>query len=109
MGIKNTDPKIWKYFRHKDIVKEESIWGNKLFEVNGFFGNSYCPLISVYMCGKPRRNKNKCNFDVRLTKLITAPHRPFRKMSKEVLLKLMKKGNIEAKREFMMRINNKNK
>lgn len=48
-----------------------------------------------------------CNFDVRETKLITSPHRPFRKLPKKNLLKLMSKGNVEAKREFMMRLNSK--
>lgn len=107
MGIINTDPKVWKYFRHGDIVKDEYVWGNKLFKVHSFHGNWYCPLMSVYMCGKPKTNGNMCNFDVRLTKLITSPHRPFRKIPKKTLVKLMSKGNVEAKREFIMRINSK--
>lgn len=107
MGIINTDPKVWKYFKHGDIVKDEYVWGDKLFEVHSFHGNWYCPLMSVYMCGKPKTNRNMCNFDVRETKLITAPHRPFRKIPKKTLVKLMSKGNVEAKREFIMRINSK--
>ena len=31
MGIINTDPKVWKYFKHGDIVKDEYVWGDKLF------------------------------------------------------------------------------
>lgn len=107
MGIINTDPKVWKYFKHGDIVKDEYVWGDKLFEAHSFHGNWYCPLMSVYMCGKPKTNGNMCNFDVRETKLITAPHRPFRKIPKKTLVKLMSKGNVEAKREFIMRINSK--
>ena len=107
MGIINTDPKVWKYFKHGDIVKDEYVWGDKLFEVHSFHGNWYCPLMSVYMCGKPKTNGNMCNFDVRLTKLITAPHRPLRKIPKKTLVKLMSRGNLEAKREFIMRINSK--
>lgn len=107
MGIINTDPKVWKYFKHGDIVKDEYVWGNKLFEVHSFHGNWYCPLMSVYMCEKPKTNGNMCNFDVRETKLITAPHRPFRKIPKKTLVKLMSRGNLEAKREFIMRINSK--
>lgn len=107
MGKENTDPKIWKYFKYGDIVRCEYTWGKKLFEVHSFHGNWYCPLMSVYMCGKPRTNGNMCNFLVSETKLITAPHRPFRKMTKRVLIKLMSKGNVEAKREFIMRTNSK--
>lgn len=109
MGIVNTDPKVWKYFKHGDIVRDsdDSIWGKKLFEVHSFHGNWYCPLMSVYFCGKPKTNGNMCNFDIREAKLITAPHRPFRKMNKKALIKLMGKGNVEARREFMMRVNTK--
>lgn len=49
MGIINTDPKVWKYFKHGDIVRCEYIWDKKLFEVHGFHGNWYCPLRTVYM------------------------------------------------------------
>lgn len=102
------DTKIYcKYFRVGDIVKNEDVWGDKLFEISGFHGNWYCLLAHVYMCGKPKTNGNACNFDIRKTKLITSPNRPFRNVLQKTLRKLMSKGNIEAKREFIMRVNNK--
>lgn len=105
MGTINTDPKVWKYFKHGDIVKNKYTWKNKLFVVHNFRGNKYCPLMSVYEYGKPKSIRNMCNFDVRETKLITASHRPFQKIPKKALVKLMSKGHVEAKREFIMRIN----
>ena len=107
MGIINTDSKVWKYFKHGDIVRCEFIWGKILFEVHSFHGNWYCPLMTVHMFGKPKNNANMCNFDVRETKLITSPCRPFKKLPKKNIIKLMSKGNLEAKREFIMRKNSK--
>jgi len=107
--LKDNNNKIWKYFKVGDIIRDgdDSIWGNKLFEIHSFHGNAYLPLVSTYFAGKAKRIRNRCNFDIRTTKLIRAPHRPFKKIKKSVLIMLMNKGNIEAKREFMMRLNTK--
>lgn len=109
MPKENKDKKIWKYFKYGDVVRdsENSVWGNKLFVVYFFHGNDYCPLVSAYFQGKEKNNSNVCNLDVREIKLISAPKRPFKNINKKSLLKLMKKGNMEAKREFMIRLNNK--
>lgn len=107
MGIINTNLKIWKYFKHGDIVRCERVWGKMLFEVHSFHGNWYCPLMTVYMIGKPKNSANMCNFDVREAKLISSSHRSFRKLDKDNLLKLVSKGNGEAKRELIMRLNSK--
>ena len=106
---KDSNNKIWKYFKIGDIIRDadDSIWGNKLFEIYSFHGNAYLPLVSVHFVGKPKTNGNMCNFDIRETKLIRAPHRPFKNLKKSALIMLMRKGNIEAKREFMMRLNTK--
>lgn len=112
MSFENTDHKVWKYFKVGDIVidGDDSVWGKTKFEIYGFHGNSYCPLLSTYICNKfyISGNKQKCNLNVREAKLINAFHRPFRNMKKIPLLKLMSKGNVEARREFLMRVNTKN-
>lgn len=100
----------WKYFRVGDIVKDEdeSVWGNKLFEISKMHGNEYLPLVIAYFVGKEKNTENMCNFDVRNIRLITNPKRPFRKLPKTQLFKLMQRGVLEAKREFIMRVNSKN-
>jgi len=109
MPFENIDPNVWKYFKKGDIIRDEddSIWGNKLFEIYFFHGNDYLPLVSAYFVGKSKTNVNMCNFDIRKSKLIRALHRPLKKLKKSVLIMLIKKGNIEAKREFMIRLNTK--
>lgn len=108
MGVTNTDKGVWRYFRQGDIVRCEYVWGRTLFEVHGFHGNEYCPLLTVYMLGKPRDTAHMCNFDVRKTKLIAASQRPLKGVPSRVqLLKMMAAGNIDARRELMIRLNAK--
>ena len=49
MPIDNDNPQVWSYFKRGDIVKdsEDSVWGNTKFEITGFHGNWYCPLLST--------------------------------------------------------------
>lgn len=107
MSATNSDSKIWKYFKQGDIVRCEYVWGKALFEVSGFHGNEYCPLLTVYMIGKPRNNAHMCNFDVRKTRLIASARRPFKALTDKQLLKLMSTSNTEAKREMLIRLNQK--
>lgn len=107
----NDNPRVWRYFKRGDIVKdsEDSVWGNTKFEITGFHGNWYCPLLSTNICGKfyTSGNPQRCNLDVREARLINATHRPLKRLKKIPLLKLMSKGNVEARREFVMRVNTK--
>ncbi len=109
MGKENDNPDVWKYYKTGDIIRdsEDSVWGKKLFEIDSFHGNAYLPLVTAYMVGKPKTISNMCNFDLRRIKLITCDKRPLRKLQRDAILKIMKKGNVEAKREFMMRLNTK--
>ena len=109
MAKDNDNPAVWRYFKIGDIVRDEpdSIWDKKLFEVSSFHGNYYLPLASVYFVGKPKTNGNMCNFDIRTMRLITAKKRPFKNLDRKKLIKLMNRGVVEAKREFMMRLNTK--
>lgn len=107
----NTDSKIWRYLKKGDIVLDgnDSVWGNTIFEIYGFHGNSYCPLLSVYFFDKFYKSgeRQRCNLEVRNVRLINSLHRPFKNMEKNLIIKLMTKRNIEAKREFIMRANSK--
>lgn len=99
------DSRIWKYFKVGDIVRNPEIWGKKLFVIHGLGGNAYCPELYVHDYGSLKTPGRSCNFMVSMTKLYNAPKRPFRKLPKANLIKVMNKGNMEAKREFFIRIN----
>ena len=105
----NNNSEIWKYYKRGDIVIEDDarIWGNKLFEINFFLGNNYLPLVSAHFLGKPKINKYMCNFNIKHIKLINASRRPFKLISQAAALRLMGKGVVEAKREVLIRINQK--
>lgn len=85
---------------------EESTWGNQRFIVDQFFGNSYCRMISTYKIGMNRRGV-MVNILAYHARLVDAPIRPFRHTDIKVLLKLVQKGIVEAKRELRMRNNTK--
>lgn len=98
------DKHVHKYFKTGDIVKCEAIWGDQLFIVHGFGGNAYLPELYVHFYGKPQTISNTCNFDLRMAKLVDSlKKRPFKKLDNEIILKMLKKDNKEAKRELMMR------
>lgn len=97
------DKRIHKCFKVGDIVKCEAIWGNKLFTVHGFGGSAYLPELYVHFHGKPQTVSNTCNFDLRITKLVDSEKRPLKKIDKKIIIKMIKKGNEEAKRELIMR------
>lgn len=99
--------KAHKYFKLGDVVRNEEIWGNKLFVIFGFGGNNYLPELYVYPFGKERKIADQCNWNVADTKLVNAPKRPFRKVPKKKVIQLMSKGIEEARREFFIRVNNK--
>lgn len=98
---------IHKYFKKDDIVRNEEIWGNHLFVVGGFGGNSYLPELYVYPKGQPWTVGNQCNWNVADTKLIDAPKRPLQRIPRKKLITFMRKGIEEARREFFIRVNNK--
>ena len=85
---------------------EESTWGNQRFIVDQFFGNSYCRMISTYKIGMNSRGV-MVNILAYHARLVDSPIRPFRHTNIKVLLKLVQKGIVEAKRELRMRNNTK--
>lgn len=104
---KEMKTEIHKYFKKGDIVRNEGIWGQRLFVVDGFGGNSYLPELYVYPHGQEKKISNLCNWSVVDTKLINAPKRPLQRIPRKKVVVLMKKGIEEARREFFIRINNK--
>lgn len=99
---------MFKYFKIGDCVINEDIWGaRKKFVIDKMYGNAWCPIIDVHPIHECKTAGNTCLFAVSMTKLIDAPKRPFLKLKKSALIKIMKRGNIEAKREFLIRIYNK--
>lgn len=106
---KSSNPEIFKYFRKGDIVMDwpHSCWRDTRFVIYSFHGNDYLPLVSAYQLGKPETNGYMCNFDARLIRLVGAQRRPLRAVDKRVLGRMIKRGVVEARREMMMRINNK--
>lgn len=102
------DP-VKKYFKKGDVVLDfpGSVWGNKKFVIQSFHGNWYCPCATVLELGKPDMNKFKCNFDTRDMRLVGATKRPMKNLDKRIVAKMMKNGVVEAKREFLIRVNTK--
>lgn len=111
MVKENMNPEVWGIFKKGDVVKNKEVWGNHKFEVVGFDGNWYCPILAVVSCdmfypsGKPIR----CNIGVKQATLINSVSRPFKNMNNNGLLILIKKKNLEAKRELRIRTNLKSK
>lgn len=99
---------IFKYFKKGDYVINKGVWGTKKkFVVDEMYGNAYCPILDVHPACESKTNGNTCLFRVSMTKLVDAPKRPFAKLKKEVVMKMLRKGNVEAKRELLIRAYNK--
>lgn len=107
--MENTNPKIFKYFKVGDTIIDYpgSCWGEIKFTIRSFFGNDYLPLVHVHQLGKEETNRYMCNFNVRLIRLVGAPKRPLCKVERKTLISMMNRGVVEAKREFMIRLNTK--
>lgn len=107
--MENNNPEIWKYYKVGDVILDcpSSIWGDRKFRIASFFGTKYCAMCLGYFYGKRECWKTHSNLPIEEIILIDAPRRPFRRTALPLLIKLMQKGNVEAKREFIMRSNNK--
>lgn len=99
---------IYNGIKVGDIVTNKKIWGDKKFEVKKLTGNDYLPELFVKELYKPDTVGNYCNFNVRCTQLYDSCNRPFKRLNKKILHKLILKKNTEAKREFLIRIRHGN-
>ena len=93
-----------------DIVRlkeKDGWWKNTSFEITAFHGNRYCPMCLTNIVGKFYSNgkPQQCNLDTRDITLLGSKKRPLRRIKKVLLIKLLQKNNVEAKREFLIRSN----
>lgn len=99
---------IFKYFKIGDYVINKEVWGlKKKFVIDKMYGNTYCPTLDVHPAYESKTNGNTCLFAVSMTKLVGASKRPLAKLKKDIVMKMMRRGNVEAKREFLIRAYNK--
>lgn len=105
--MENKNPEKFRYFRTGDIVLDYrgSHWRNRKFRIASFFGERYCPMCSAYYAGREEEWDTHANLCVNDIVLVGARHRPMLKVSQPLLIKLIQKGNVEAKREFIIRSN----
>ena len=92
-----------------DIVldMQGSSWGDTKFMVEEFHGCKSLRLAWAQQLYKPNTNKYHCNLIVGMVRLVDSIERPMRNLNKTVIIKLMNKGIMEARREFAMRLNSK--
>lgn len=105
----NNDPQKFKYFRIGDLVMdyEGSCWKRRIFRIASFFGEKYCPMCLAYFAGREECWNTHSNLCIKDIRLVGARRRPLSKVTQSVLITLMKHGNVEAKREFIIRSNSK--
>lgn len=96
-----------RYFKQGDIVLngEHSVWGSRRFTIERFFGVVNNPMCLAYFTGREKCWKTHSNLCVNDLILVGAASRPMARVNQSILLKLIKAGNIEARREFIMRSN----
>lgn len=87
------------YYKKGDVVKDKEVWGDELFLVEDFGGNAYLPVLHVRFINK----KREMSLPTQTTTLINSGNRPLKKMKTRILIKMLKKGIEEAKREFIIR------
>lgn len=98
----------FKYFKIGDYVINKEVWGSrKKFVIDKMYGNAYCHILDVHPAYESKTNGNTCLFTVSMTKLVGASKRPLAKLKKNIVMKMVRNGNIEAKREFLIRAYNK--
>ena len=105
--MNNPDPTKFKYFREGDIVLdyEGSCWRNRKFRIERLFGERYCPMCLGYFAGREKCWETHSNLCINNIVLVGARRRPMLKVPTPLLVKLIKTGNVEAKREFIIRSN----
>lgn len=101
------DTSIFKYFREGDIVLdyEGSCWKNRKFRIARLFGQRYNPMCLAYFAGCEESWQTHSNLSVNNIILVGSGRRPMARIATPLLVKLIKAGNIEAKREFIIRSN----
>jgi len=86
-------------FKVGDTVMSREYFGAKKFRVEKLHGNSYCPIM---FCRSLKKDEIY-NLFPNCSVLVNAEKRPLQRIKTNVLVKLIRKGNVEAKREFIIR------
>lgn len=94
-----------RFFKVGDVIKCPKLFGKKLFTIIALMGNEYCPMLHCYYSDKENTMANRVNIYEPLAELFIAKNRALKKIDKVMLLKLVAKKNVEARRELKMRIN----
>lgn len=95
----------FKLLKVGDIFIEKNSTSKKKFVVNKFFGSEYLVMVSCYSIKKNNSNANLMNIPLNEILLIDSNYRPYKKLDKRFLMKMIKNKNLEAKREFIIRNN----
>lgn len=93
-----------------DIVLDMtgSPWGNTRFLVDEIRRMGNLTLLWARQLNKPNLNKYHCNLLAGEVRIVDSTKRPMESVPNRVLIRMMKKGIEEARREFTMRVNGKN-
>ena len=94
----------FKLLRTGDIFIEKTSSKRK-FVVNKFFGSEYLVMVSCYSIKKNNSNDNLMNIPSSEILLIDSNYRPYKRLDKSFLIKMIKNKNLEAKRELIIRNN----
>lgn len=89
-----------------DTIIAPSIWDSHMkFIVVNTFGNSYYFTLATVLSGKPNTPKHRYNIGLNDAKIVDSLNRPFKKLDKMKLIKLVVKKNTMAKKELLIRNN----
>ena len=94
-----------------DIVLDMrgSYWGNTRFIIEEIRNMGNLTLLWVHQLNKPNMmTKYHCNLLANEVRIVDSTVRPMQSVDNRVLIRMMKKGIAEARREFTMRVNGKN-
>lgn len=94
-----------------DIVLDMrgSYWGNTRFKIEQIRKIGNLTLLWARQLNKPiMLTKYHCNLLASEACIVDSSVRPMQSVPNRVLLRMMKKGIAEARREFTMRVNSKN-
>lgn len=97
---------IYGLFNEGDVVTDTEGWyGKKRFIVYRFCGNDWCPTMCVRSANgvKPKM----MNMDARDAELRDNPYRPLRNADLKLVARMAAKGVREARREIVMRNNDR--
>lgn len=101
---------LYDIFNENDIVTDSAVWGNKRFIVQAFHGQlKNLPELRCRSLTTISRSGNKMTLlmSPEYLELRDNPYRPLKKVDIKTVARMAAKGVREARREIMMRSNNR--